>query len=107
MLCFAHSPKCNLIKPFQIGDILDKSNKVLSVQEIVHNYNVQQIDFLTFHILNMAITGYLDTNDQQSTYIKPNIPYTLIPRMKRRVRPIYRVLLPNKHFFPALKGTLT
>ena len=89
----------------QIGDILDKSNKVLSVQEIVRKYNVQQIDFLTYHRLKLAITGYLYTNDPQSTYIKPNIPYTLIPLMKGRkgTRPIYRVLLPDKQFFSSPK----
>ena len=34
----------------KIGDILNKPNKVFSVQEIVHKYNVQQNDFLTIDL---------------------------------------------------------
>ena len=59
----------------QIGDILDSKNNIRSITDIVQTYKVQPIDFLTYHRLKTSIVRYLQINDQENIYVKPNIPY--------------------------------
>ena len=63
------------------------------------------MDFLTYHRLKTSIVRYLQINDQQNMYVKPNIPYILIPLMKSKkgIKPIYRKLLNTTKTFSSPK----
>ena len=89
----------------QIGDILDSSNDIRSITYIVQTYNVQPMDFLTYHRLKTSIVRYLQINGQQKMYVKPNIPYILIPliKSKKGIKPIYRKLLNTAYIFSSPK----
>ena len=83
-----------------IGDLVDENLNILDLDFVIHTYNVNRIDFLTYNRICIGVKNHLKKFKDQiypNSYIQPNIPFPLsyITKDTKGVKQIYKAITEN------------